>query len=97
MGWFDDGSTIRIQEPYSYVTDYAAPFSLYDDSGAPEGAIGANSYLADATNLAKFKEVYEAAIANNATAEHIKALAEENKKLMQVREKLLLLVNIIVL
>lgn len=78
---FDDGSTIRIQEPYSYVTDYAAPFSLYDDSGAPEGAIGANSYLADATNLAKFKGVYEAAIANNATAEQIKALAEENKKI----------------
>lgn len=78
---FDDGSTIRIQEPYSYVTDYAAPFSLYDDSGAPEGAIGANSYLADATNLAKFKEVYEAAIANNATAEQIKALAKENMKI----------------
>lgn len=78
---FDDGSTIRLQEPKSYVIDYAAPFSLYDDSGAPEGAIGANSYLADATNLAKFKEVYEAAIANNATAEQIKALAEENMKI----------------
>ena len=78
---FDDGSTIRIQEPSSYVTDYAAPFSLYDDSGAPEGAIGANSYLADATNLAKFKEVYEAAIANNATAEQINALVKENMKI----------------
>lgn len=78
---FDDGSTIRIQEPNSYVTNYAAPLCLYDDNGAPEGAIGANSYLTNATNLAKFKEAYAAATANDATAEQIKALAEENMKI----------------
>ena len=77
---FDDGSTIRIQEPKSYVIDYAAPLCDYDDNGAPEGAIGANSYLKDATNLAKFKEAYAAATANNATAEQVQALAEENVK-----------------
>lgn len=77
----DDGSTFRLQEPGNYALfANAAQLSLYDDSGAPEGAIGANSYLADATNLAKFKEVYEAAIANNATAEQIETLAEEIKK-----------------
>lgn len=42
---FDDGSTFRIQEPNDYVLNYAAQYSLYDDNGAPEGAIGANSYL----------------------------------------------------
>lgn len=76
----DEGSTMHVQEPKDYVLAYAAPLSIYDDNGAPEGAIGANSYLKDATNLAKFKEAYAAATANNATAEQVQALAEENVK-----------------
>ena len=77
---FDDGSTFRIQEPNDYVLQYAARFALVDDSDAPEGAIGANSYLSVAENLNAFKTAYAAASAENATAEQIKALAAENGK-----------------
>lgn len=76
---FDDGSTFRIQEPNDYVLNYAAQYSLYDDNGAPEGAIGANSYLNVAENLNAFKAAYEAAKAG-ATTETLKALAAQNKK-----------------
>lgn len=76
---FDDGSTFRIQEPNEYVLNYAAQYSLYDDNGAPEGAIGANSYLNVAENLNAFKTAYEAAKAG-ATTETLKALAAQNKK-----------------
>lgn len=76
---FDDGSTFRIQEPNNYVLNYAAQYSLYDDNGAPEGAIGANSYLNVAENLNAFKTAYEAAKAG-ATTETLKALAAQNKK-----------------
>ena len=76
---FDDGSTFRIQEPNDYVLNYAAQYSLYDDNGAPEGAIGANSYLSVAENLNAFKTAYEAAKAG-ATTETLKALAAQNKK-----------------
>ena len=76
---FDDGSTFRIQEPNDYVLNYAAQYSLYDDNGAPEGAIGANSYLNVAENLNAFKTAYEAAKAG-ATTETLKALAAQNKK-----------------
>lgn len=76
---FDDGSTFRIQEPNDYVLNYAAQYSLYDDNGAPEGAIGANSYLNVAENLNAFKTAYEAAKVG-ATTETLKALAAQNKK-----------------
>ena len=76
---FDDGSTFRIQEPNDYVLNYAAQYSLYDDNGAPEGAIGANSYLNVAENLNAFKAAYEAAKAG-ATTETLNALAAQNKK-----------------
>ena len=76
---FDDGSTFRIQEPNDYVLNYAAQYSLYDDNGAPEGAIGANSYLNVAENLNAFKTAYEAAKAG-ATTETLQALAAQNKK-----------------
>lgn len=77
---FDDGSTFRIQEPNDYVLQYAARFALVDDSDAPEGAIGANSYLSVAENSNAFKAAYTAASAEGATAEQIKALAAENGK-----------------
>lgn len=76
---FDDGSTFRIQEPNDYVLNYAAQYSLYDDNGAPEGAIGANSYLSVVENLNAFKTAYEAAKAG-ATTETLNALAAQNKK-----------------
>lgn len=76
---FDDGSTFRIQEPNEYVLNYAAQYSIYDDNGAPEGAIGANSYLNVAENLNAFKAAYEAAKAG-ATTETLNALAAQNKK-----------------
>lgn len=76
---FDDGSTFRIQEPSGYVLNYAAQYSLYDDNGAPEGAIGANSYLSVAENLNAFKAAYEAAKAG-VTTETLNALAAQNKK-----------------
>lgn len=76
---FDDGSTFRIQEPNDYVLNYAAQYSIYDDNGAPEGAIGANSYLNVAENLNAFKAAYEAAKAG-ATTETLNALAAQNKK-----------------
>lgn len=76
---FDDGSTFRIQEPNDYVLNYAAQYSLYDDNGAPEGAIGANSYLSVAENLNAFKAAYEAAKAG-VTTETLNALVAQNKK-----------------
>ncbi len=76
---FDDGSTFRIQEPNDYVLNYAAQYSLYDDNGAPEGAIGANSYLSVAENLNAFKAAYAAAKAG-ATTETLNALAAQNNK-----------------
>lgn len=76
---FDDGSTFRIQEPNDYILNYAAQYSNYDDNDAPEGAIGANSYLSVAENLNAFKTAYEAAKAG-ATTETLKALAAQNKK-----------------
>lgn len=76
---FDDGSTFRIQEPNDYILNYAAQYSLYDDNGAPEGAIGANSYLSVAENLNAFKTAYTAAKAG-ATTETLTALAAQNIK-----------------
>lgn len=76
---FDDGSTFRIQEPNDYILNYAAQYSLYDDNGAPEGAIGANSYLSVAENLNAFKAAYAAAKAG-ATTETLNALAAQNNK-----------------
>ena len=53
---------------------------MLNDAGAPEGAIGANSYLTIAENLNAFKAAYTAASAEGATAEQIKALEEQNAK-----------------
>lgn len=61
--------------------NYAAQYSNYDDNDAPEGAIGANSYLSVAENLNAFKTAYAAASAESATVEQIKALADENSKI----------------
>ena len=69
---FDDGSTFRIQEPKSYVTDYAKQFF----TGVPENAIwGVN------VNTEEYRTAYEAAIAEGATSEQITALATKNKEI----------------
>lgn len=77
---FDDGSTIRLQEPKSYVIDYAAPFIDLDDSAAPQGAIGTNNYLTDAANKTALANAYNAAIASTATEAEWIALGAENVK-----------------
>ena len=76
----DEGSTMHVQAPESYPLAYAQTFANYNDEGAPEGAIGTNTYLAVAENLNTFKAAYTAASAEGATAEQIKALEEQNAK-----------------
>lgn len=76
----DEGSTMHVQAPKSYPLAYAQTFVNYSDEGAPEEAIGANTYLVDADNLNAFKTAYTAASAEGATAEQIKTLEEQNVK-----------------
>lgn len=76
----DAGSTMHVQEPKSYPLTYAQTYANYNDEGAPEGAIGANSYLTVAENLNAFNAAYVAASAENATAEVIKTLEAQNEK-----------------
>lgn len=76
----DEGSTMHVQAPESYPLAYAQTFANYNDEGAPEGAIGTNTYLAVAEDLNTFKAAYTAASAEGATAEQIKALEEQNAK-----------------
>lgn len=77
----DEGSTMHVQAPESYPLAYAQTYANYNDENAPEGAIGANSYLTVAENLNAFKAAYTAASAESATAEQIKALVAENEKI----------------
>lgn len=76
----DAGSTMHVQAPESYPLAYAQTYANYNDEGAPEGAIGANSYLSVAENLNAFKAAYTAASAEGATAEVIKTLEAQNEK-----------------
>ena len=76
----DEGSTMHVQAPESYPLAYAQTYANYNDEDAPEGAIGANSYLTVAENLNAFKAAYTAASAEGATAEQIKTLVAENEK-----------------
>lgn len=76
----DEGSTMHVQAPESYPLAYAQTYVNYSDEGAPEEAIGANTYLAVADNLNAFKTAYTAASAEGATAEQIKTLEEQNAK-----------------
>lgn len=79
-GQTDAGSTMHVQEPKSYPLAYAQTYANYNDEGAPEGAIGANSYLTVAENLNAFNAAYVAASAEGATAEVIKTLEAQNEK-----------------
>ena len=69
---FDDGSTFRIQEPKSYVTDYAKDFF----TNVPENAIWGTSIDGNA-----YRAAYNAAIAEGATDVEITALATKNKEI----------------
>lgn len=75
---FDDGSTFRIQEPNSYVTDYAKNFFFANNGNAvPENAIWGTPSIDKKT----YRAAYNAAIAENATNAEITALATINKKM----------------
>lgn len=78
----DEGSTMHVQEPNDYILSYAADYEnqTYDDSNAPENAIGADSYLSNAENLTAYKAAYAAAIAESATEADINNLLTYNKK-----------------
>lgn len=76
----DEGSTMHVQAPKDYPLAYAQTFANYSDEGAPENAIGANTYLSVADNLNTFKAAYAAASAEKATAEQIKTLEAQNDK-----------------
>ncbi|WP_337377860.1 discoidin domain-containing protein [Prevotellamassilia timonensis] len=76
----DEGSTMHVQAPESYPLAYAQTYVNYSDEGAPEEAIGANTYLVVADNLNALKTAYTAASAEGATAGQIKTLEEQNAK-----------------
>lgn len=78
----DEGSTMHVQEPNDYILAYAADYEnqTYDDSNAPQNAIGADPYLSKAENLAAYKAAYAAAIAENATETEINNLITLNKE-----------------
>lgn len=78
----DEGSTMHVQEPNDYILAYAADYEnqTYDDSNAPENAIGTDPYLSNAENLAAYKAAYAAAIAENATETEINKLLTLNKE-----------------
>ena len=76
----DEGSTMHVQAPESYPLAYAQTYVNYSDEGAPEEAIGANTYLVVADNLNALMTAYTAASAEGATAEQIKTLEEQNAK-----------------
>lgn len=77
-GAFDDGSTFRIQEPNSYVTDYAKNFFFANNGNAvPENAI----WVTPSIDKETYRAAYNAAIAENATNTEITALATINKEM----------------
>lgn len=75
-------STFRVLDSKLYVTSYARPFinALYN-SGAPENAIWGVSYLNDPAYRAKYRTIFLAASADDATNEQIAALGAENVKI----------------
>lgn len=72
----DDGSTFRIQEPETYIIEYAKAFLNYiDNNTAPENALwGVN------INTEEYRAAYQAAIAEGATDDKIATLKDQNEK-----------------
>lgn len=74
---FDDGSTLRLQEPKIYVINYAKPFFSTGNGSAPENAI----WSTPSVDKEAYRTVYEAAIAENAANEQFTTLAAKNKEI----------------
>lgn len=72
----DDGSTFRIQEPETYVIEYAKAFlDNIDNNAAPENALWVVNI-----NTKEYRAAYQAAIAEGATDDKIANLKAENEK-----------------
>ena len=76
----NDRSTFRIQDSKVYVINYAKPF-ISALTEAPENALWANSYMNNPENRAKYRALFLAANADDATNEQVAALGAENVKL----------------
>lgn len=72
----DDGSTFRIQEPETYVIEYAKAFlDNIDNNAAPENALwGVN------INTEEYRAAYQAATTEGATDDKIATLKDQNEK-----------------
>lgn len=75
-GETDDGSTFRIQEPETYIIEYAKAFlDNIDNNAAPENALwGVN------INTEEYRAAYQAATAEGATDDKIATLKDQNEK-----------------
>lgn len=75
-GETDDGSTFRIQEPETYIIEYAKAFLDYiDNNAAPENALwGVN------INTEEYRAAYQAATTEDATDDKIATLKDQNEK-----------------
>lgn len=72
----DDGSTFRIQEPKTYIIEYAKAFlDNIDNNAAPENALWVVNI-----NTEEYRAAYQAAIAEGATDDKIANLKAENEK-----------------
>lgn len=69
----DDGSTFRIQEPETYIIEYAKAFFDNIDN-APKNALCGTK-----VNTEEYRTAYNAAIAEGATAEKIATLKAQNE------------------
>ena len=76
----NDRSTFRIQDSKVYVINFAKPF-ISALTEAPENALWANSYMNNPENRAKYRALFLAANADDATNEQVAALGAENAKL----------------
>lgn len=71
----DDGSAFRIQEPETYIIEYAKAFlDNIDNNAAPKNALwGVN------INTEEYRAAYQAAIAEGATDDKIATLKDQNE------------------
>lgn len=79
-GWDakDEGSTCLVFSPASFVLNYANNAST-SVANAPAGALGANTYLTDASNLEAYNEKINAASAAQFDMSKVAELVEINK------------------
>lgn len=71
----DDGSTFRIQEPETYIIEYAKAYlDNIDNNAAPENALWGTN-----VNTEEYRTAYNAAIAEDATSDKIATLKAQNE------------------